>query len=132
MERLPNPEKPLKDKCNACGKKYKLTEETAVAITYTKQPDCRHLVTCCPHCSQQTRIFVPPTSNSLERAEQTGVPVHYFEYASDEIYDMFLRVYDIELIEPKELTPRQEDRVRFGTYLLDRIDTVEDFLNETN
>jgi hypothetical protein len=129
-EREPNPEvKPLKDKCNRCSKKYALTEETAVGITYTKQPDCRHLVTCCPHCSFQTRIFIPASSNSLDRASQTGVPIHVFEWASDDIYEMFLKVYGIELIPTKALTPRQEEQVNnYGRFLQEIVVTAEDFV----
>jgi hypothetical protein len=132
-EREPNPEKdnnvkPLRDQCNRCQKKYKLTEETAVGIIYTKQPDCRHIVACCPHCRFQTRIFIPQSSNSLEVAQQTGVPILVFEYASEEIYDMFLRVYGIELIQPKELTPRQEEQVsNYGRFLQEITVTAEDF-----
>lgn len=128
-----NPEKikPLKDRCMHCDKNYRLTQENALIVEYTKKPECNYVNSKCTHCGGMTTIFVPPTSNTIDELKKQDVPCGQLDYPSDDVYEAWLQVMGIELIQPQELTPRQENRVRFGAFILGNVNTVEEFLNET-
>ena len=128
MEKNPEKPKPVKDNCNNCKKNYKLTADNTVAMTYPNKPECNHIVCQCPNCQFLTAIYIPEGSDTIERVAEHGVTISELDWPSDAVYNGWLEVMGIELIQPQALTPRQEKPIEFFHYLLQGEITVENFL----
>lgn len=130
MEREPSNEKvrPLKDNCNNCKKNYRLTMENAYVIHYEQKAECDHMICKCPRCDFVTMIFLAADGDTMDRARENLININNLDWPSEKVYQTWLKLMGIELIQPKELTPRQERMLDFAHYLLDREITVEDIV----
>lgn len=126
MEKEPKREK-LKDDCLHCGKRYTIKPENAMVFSYERKPECNHMVTECPHCTKRTNIYLAG-DYTIDRARENGITVCELDWPSDQVYDGFLQVYGIELIQPQELTPRQEKQIEFAHFLLQGEITIDDMI----
>lgn len=133
MERENNQEKvrPLKDNCNSCKKNYRLTMDNAYVVHYDKKPECDHMMCKCPRCDFVTMIFLSPNGDTMERAKENLISINKLDWPSEKIYSTWLRLMGIELVEPNELTQRQERIVEYLGNLLEKdLLTIEDFNKE--
>lgn len=125
-EKEPKPRK-LYDTCENCDEDYDLTPKNAGVMIYSKQKECSYCIAVCPHCNNQTRIFV--SEEVLNEIIEYGLPMAMQEYADDNIYSDFLDAYEITLPKQHELTPRQEKLVNnTGLFLQHVVVTVDDFI----
>ncbi len=128
MERNPEQNKNphLYDNCDHCEEDYDLTPENTAIRMFTKKPECDYVFAVCPHCSGRTRIY--PQTTTLEALISIGITPVIDDYPDQEEYLSFCHVYGIELIEPKELTPRQDRYINNHGLFLQHVEvTVEDF-----
>lgn len=134
MEKQPNPEKqkPLKDDCMHCGKRYKLTPENTAIIEYTQKAECNFVHCQCPNCEGITRIFIPPNSPTIDILKSQSVRVGQLEWPSDDIYNSWCEVNGIELLRPQEITPRQEKLIDFMHYLFENGNLEAELLQGDN
>jgi hypothetical protein len=115
-EKEPKPK--LTDVCGNCEKRYALTEQNALLFIFNKQPDCNHLQAECPSCGNNTLIYLQDGGDTKDKALKHGINVIEVDYAPKHIYKQFLELAGITLIEPHDLTPRQEHHVEYLGWLL--------------
>ena len=136
-ERRPNPEREpkipkLRDDCSHCDKTYKITNKNSAYYSYSEMPDANHIVCKCPHCKFVSRIFLPNDSETRDAIAPNKIPVVIRKTPGVEIMETYLQLYDIDLIKENEVTPRQENVIRFARYLLDNdLITVEELWDNT-
>lgn len=109
-ERAPkNPEEelpPIYEQCPNCDQEYAHAEDNTKLFLFDKQPECNYVACRCPEC-RDTAIYLIDLSWAASVIKR-GVPVKAEDYASDDVYDMWLRYKGIELPKTHELTPRHE------------------------
>lgn len=136
-ERPPNPEREpkipkLRDDCSNCEKEYKITKKNSVYYAYSEMPDANNLVCQCPHCKFVTRVFLPNDSETRDAIAPNKIPSIVSKNPGVEIMETYLQLYDINLIKQNEVTPRQENIIRFARYLFDNdLITIEEFWDNT-
>lgn len=131
MEREPK-EPTLKDNCMHCNTVYPITCENAALFVFTRKADCNYLQTECTNCGGDTRLFMQDGGDTAQKARQLGITEIVTDYPPDNIYQSFLKVFGIELIQEKELTPRQENRVKYLGFLLAKdLIVPESFTDDT-
>lgn len=106
----------LVDCCDNCEQDYDLTPNNTALRKFNKKPECNYLYTIHTECSNPTIIFIG--SETTEVALEAGIPFVEDDYPEEEEYDRWLKVNEIELIKEQELSPRQENFIKYFGYLL--------------
>lgn len=116
----------LYDNCSHCEEDYDLTPNNTALRKFNKQPECNYLYTICTHCTGQTQIFCG--LDTTEAIVEAGIPFVEDDYPDQEEYKKWLEIMEIKLIEPQEVTSRQERFIGYFRYLLEHnlIDIVKD------
>jgi hypothetical protein len=115
-EQEPRKEQHLTDCCDNCEQDYDLTPNNTALRKFNKKPECNYLYTIHADCSNPTIIFIG--SETTEVALEAGIPFVEDDYPEEEEYDRWLKVNEIELIKEHELSPRQENFIKYFGYLL--------------
>lgn len=111
-EKEPKPE-PITDVCDECGEEYTLTSGNSLAYHFEKQQECDFVVCACPDCKVPIRIYI--NEYDFGRARGSGIEVREGVYADDETYELWCKLYGIELPEVYALTDRHEALIhKFG------------------
>lgn len=119
-------EKELRDNCNSCDKDTPVDKDTAYLVRFTR---CfgNFVLNKCVHCGFETRLFT--TRDSEEHFIENGIPIaECHEIPEPEFIEQYLDLFEIPLLEEKELTPRQDAKIsNWGQFLQYVEVTVEDF-----
>lgn len=116
----------LYDNCSHCENDYDLTPDNTALRKFNKQSECNYLYTVCPHCEGHSQIFCG--EETTDEVIKAGISVVEEDYADQEEYQIWLEVNEIKLIEPQEISSRQERFLGYFKYLIDNdlIDFVKD------
>ncbi len=105
---------PLTDNCSGCNETYELTTNNSRIYTFDDHPECGFIYAVCPCCDYRTRIHLD--SESIQSARNTGLGETITPETPPQIYQGWLDMKGIKLVETHELTPRLEETVRkFGS-----------------
>jgi hypothetical protein len=115
-EQEPNREQHLVDCCDNCGQDYDLTPNNTALRKFNKKPECNYLYAVHTECNQHTIIFVG--DETTEVALVAGIPFVEDDYPEEEEYERWLEANGIELIKEQEISPRQENFIKYFGYLL--------------
>lgn len=118
----PTPERevrPLSQTClnDECQTEFQLTGENTRGFYYEKQVECSNIVCGCPNCGLKMRLHC--SEDYLKQVIENGIYVDMDElYAPDHVYEGWLGVKGIELVETYQLTDRHEKLIgQFATAL---------------
>lgn len=106
----------LTDNCSHCEEDYDLTPNNTALRNFTKKPECNYLYAICTCCGGQTQIYIQ--KETTEAVLAAGIPSEEDEYPQQDEYLQWCEVHDIKLIEPHEISPRQENFIKYFGYLL--------------
>lgn len=128
-EKEPNRERgPLYDDCSNCGNVYNLTEHNTIFFEHKEFPNADHFLVISDCCEYLTRIFVSEDSTSRKYITRLNIPRIVSRVPDDETMESYIYLYEIPLVEPTELTTRQNTKVDFLGYLLEHdMISPEDF-----
>lgn len=129
------------DNCNNCKQDYDYTRNNCVIFVFKKDPTYNFLLTICPCidpkteeiCASRWKIFTE--HDMVTVARQLNPEVHVKDYAPVDLIESYNDFMGIELIESKELSPEEENRVGFLAYQFDQLkDTLsaEHFMEMVN
>ena len=130
-ERQPKPPK-LRDDCSNCEKEYKITNKNSVYYAYSEMPDANNLICKCPHCEYVTRVFLPSDSDTRDAIAPNKITTIISKNPDVDTMHSYLELYEIPIIKSHDVTPRQENIIRFARYLFDNdLITIEEFWDNT-
>lgn len=114
--------------CERCQQKYNMGDETHVWL-FLRQPWFNHILTQCPGCKTNYRVWnlTESTIRYMEEhnmVEDDEVHWHVHDFAPDIVQTLFARDEDKPLIKEVERSARRiahdEHEIEFFRYLLER------------
>lgn len=108
------------DDCPICGDAYYLNEQNAALYTYEDFPEANHILTLSDCCEAYTRIFLAEDSESYPILRYFRIPEVRTKVPNDYTMEAYIQIFDIPVVKEKEITPRQQTKVDFLGYLLDK------------
>lgn len=108
----------MHDECNKCESTYVIDNSNAHLFVFNKQPEINRLKSNCTYCGHVALFFL--TEEVADRAIASGMNTYVEDgYAPATIYQGWLAAMGIELIQEIDITPRQDNKVKWLGHLLE-------------